>query len=142
MNFKIFKETDSFSMNKTSNMKKVNNKPRYYVCILCANDKICFCKVMSYDLKKVENGYRLVLSGIVQKNHKFYNSSIDKTLFTKVDSCYVNDVKEYCDDVFFDGKESKIIFDFLMSSYANRKRFIEFCEDNNVNYIDFEAKLK
>lgn len=143
MGFKVFKEDDSFSMNNTKNMKKRNKKPRLYVLVACSNGKICFCKLMSYNDEKVENNVRLPLKDFVNDyDKKFTDCSVDKTLFTKVNSNYINDVNSYCDGLFFTNKESKIIFDFLMTGEMNRIRFEEFCKDNHLNKLDFETKLK
>lgn len=142
MGFKVFKEDDSFSMNNTKNMKKRNKKPRYYVLVACSNGKICFCKLMSYSIESVEHNMKLPLKCFVNDyDKKFSDCSIDKTLFTKINSNYIDDVDSYCDGLGFTNKQSKIIFDFLMSSEKNRIRFAEFCKDNNLKEFDFEIRL-
>lgn len=144
MGFPVFKETDFFVMNHTKNSdkkKKKCGKPRYYVRIACSNGKICCAKIMSYTTEKVENNLRLPLSDFCNNSRFNSNSSIDKTLFTMVDSNYINDVKTYCDGLSFTNRESKIIFDFLMESDINKDRFEKFCIDNKCSKLDFKIKM-
>lgn len=132
-------------MNNTSSCKRKNNKPRYYVRVSCCNGKIVFCKITSKNKRFKDDYFRKSICDLTFVNNKknpFVDSYVDKTLFTKVNGEYIDDVPffKYL-DFEFDNKSSKVIFAFLMESERNRLRFEEFCKDNCKRIVEYSVDL-